>query len=169
MKKTILKELILGLLDAFLILFFLIMSAVTTLKNGLNFKSIILFVILTIIWPLLTKLVVTYILKEDNKMNLVLNHLLHIISGYIIVIIIFILANSIFSNLFIVSLSYFILTVLYLENGEYQLNLHIMCEDEIRIKDSFSDIKKDVNSVSMTKEEFYEMLDKLKEKRKKGE
>lgn len=121
-------KLILAVLDTFLILFFMFFTAYIFMKYGitdLNVVETCVYSLCITIMPVICKYIVLKIEKETDIKEKVTDHLLHILSGYIVFLFVVSITKHTQSQMFVLVTSTMALLIMYLLFGEYSFSLSI--------------------------------------------
>lgn len=121
-------KLILATLDTFLILFFMLFTAYVFMKYGitdLNITETIIYSLCITIMPVICKYIVLKIEKETDIKEKVIDHLLHMLSGYIVFLFVISIAKHTQNQIFALLASTIALIIMYLLFGEYSFSLSI--------------------------------------------
>lgn len=127
MKDKIYK-LILAILDTFLILFFMFFTAYIFIKNGvtkLNIMQTCIYSFCTTVMPAICKYVALKIEKETDIKEKVVDHLLHMLSGYVVFLLVTSITKHTQNLMFSLLASTITLIIMYLLFGEYSFSLSI--------------------------------------------
>lgn len=121
-------KLILAILDTFLILFFMLFTAYIFMKYGitdLNITETIIYSLCITIMPVICKYIVLKIEKETDIKEKVIDHLSHMLSGYIVFLFVISIAKHTQNQIFAFLASTIALIIMYLLFGEYSFSLSI--------------------------------------------
>lgn len=127
MKDKIYK-LILAILDTFLILFFMFFTAYIFTKNGvtkLNIMQTYIYSFCITVMPAICKYVALKIEKETDIKEKVIDHLLHMLSGYIVFLLVVSITKHMQNQILSLLISIITLIIMYLLCGEYSFALLI--------------------------------------------
>ena len=127
MKDKIYK-LILAILDTFLILFFMLFTAYIFTKNGITKLNIIQTCIYSFsitAMPAICKYVALKIEKETDVKEKVVDHLFHMLSGYIVFLLVISITKHMQNQILSFLVSTITLIIMYLLFGEYSFALSI--------------------------------------------
>lgn len=130
-------KLILAVLDTFLILFFMFFTAYVFMKYGitdLNVIETIIYSLCITIMPVICKYIVLKIEKETDIKEKVIDHLLHMLSGYIVFLFVISITKHTQDQMFAFLTSTIALIIMYLLFGEYSFSLAIDTESTRREK-----------------------------------